>query len=130
MKSTLLVGIVGLALATTAPVSAHHSYGAYDQTRYVTIEGQLERVVFANPHVVLFVNTTDNQTFEAEWASINQLAKGGVTATSLKVGDRVVITGRPLQNAAEAKMSLLSEVRHVNDGWTWKRNAPPPTAGQ
>jgi Family of unknown function (DUF6152) len=130
MRLTVLVGIVGLALAATVSVAAHHSYSAYDQTRYVTVEGQLERVVFANPHVVLFVTTTERQTYEAEWASINQLAKGGVTATSLKAGDRVVITGRPLQNPTERKLSLLSQVHHVADGWTWKRNAPPPTAGQ
>jgi hypothetical protein len=130
MRLAMLAGIVGLALAATVSVAAHHSYGAYDQTRYVTVEGKLERVVFANPHVVLFVKTADNQRHEADWASINQLASGGVTASSLNAGDRVVITGRPLQNSAERKMSLLSEVRRVADGWTWKRNTPPPTAGQ
>ncbi len=47
------LAIVAAALLTGSSVLAHHSYGDILREQTVTIEGTLENILFANPHVVL-----------------------------------------------------------------------------
>jgi len=40
-----------LGALATLPAWAHHGWGAYDSTKLVVLDGQLESVSFQNPHV-------------------------------------------------------------------------------
>lgn len=56
----LLAGLLGLG-AVTLPAAAHHGFtGAYDATRPLYIEGTVEAVTLAYPHVEMTVSVPEN----------------------------------------------------------------------
>jgi len=52
----MLIATVAVVL-TAGAAYGHHSYGAYFEDQTVTIEGTIEAIRFANPHVVLTLRT-------------------------------------------------------------------------
>ena len=122
--SALLV----LALLITAPVFAHHSYGDIDRDRSITLSGTLDDITFANPHVMLRVRADDGVTYAVDWMNLTQLARMGVTKATLKVGERVTVTGNPHRDPWKKHVALLTEVTRPLDGWKWERYAPPVAA--
>jgi len=78
-----LVGVV--LLAGSAAVGAHHSYANFSD-KITSIEGTLEKVMFANPHVVLTIRT---KVYRA------------AIATALRVVS-IAASPRPLQRIATA----------------------------
>ncbi len=100
---------------------AHHSYARFLTDQTVSIEGDVESVSYVNPHVILRVRARDSFTYTAEWRSANQLARSGMTSSTLKVGDHVIVSGSPGRDATDHVMSLLKEVRRPADGWSWSR---------
>ena len=80
----------------SAPVYAHHSFpGSYLEDQNVTIQGELTQIVFRNPHsfVQLIVKERDGSLvrYAVEWVGASELGRQGVTATTLKNGDFVVM---------------------------------------
>jgi hypothetical protein len=124
MRSRLL----GLALAGTVAyggtsMSAHHSIAAvYRVDEQITIEGVLMTLVYRNPHSYLEVQAPDSSGRMRVWAvecgSREQLRRQSVTETTLKPGDRVIVTGEPGRDAAAWRLRLRSIVR-PSDGWRW-----------
>jgi thiamine monophosphate kinase len=53
-----------------------------------------------------------------EWGAAGQLAQQGVNSGSLKVGDKVAVTGSPGRNADDHRLRLRSITR-PSDGWKW-----------
>jgi len=82
------VRIAFLALAAAAASSGHHSYGDYFQDKTVSVEGDVERFLWMNPHAKLLIKTKDSVSYTAEWSAINRLTHDCVTRTSLKPGDQ------------------------------------------
>jgi len=82
---------------TGAPILAHHSIQAvYDSTKPVTVEGAIREFQFINPHPFLIVNVSEGgKTFEwrLEMDNRYELISEGMTAETLKAGDRVVANG-------------------------------------
>jgi hypothetical protein len=117
MRRILLTALT-IAVAVVATVRAHHGYADYFTTRAATIDGQIEEIAFANPHVVLKVRTKTG-TFTAIWDSPNTLLRRGVLVTTLHVGDRVLVTGSPSRNDFSHELALLSEIRRPSDNWSW-----------
>lgn len=123
MRRILLV-LLGAAVAGS-PIYAHHSFAAYyDESQIVSIEGQLLQFEYRNPHVVMVIAVKDErglvQTFTAEWRGINRLKGEGVTATTFKPGDYLILSGSPGRRAAERRLHLKGIQRPV-DGWQWGR---------
>jgi Family of unknown function (DUF6152) len=130
MARILGVTLGALAL-TAATVGAHHSYAAFDREHPVSIEGNISRVLYANPHVVMTVKAADGD-YTVEWLSFSQLARTPeAKATSLNVGDHVIVTARATKDRSEHRLSLVTDIRRPADGWSWSRpllGAPnPPT---
>ena len=114
--------LTGLAAALYAQVAyAHHSYGAYFEDRTVSIEGTVESIRFANPHVTFNLRTDDGDVYTAEWQNLIQLRHGNVGPTTLKAGDRVVVVASPPRDPSSRKITLLREIRRPVDGWLWRR---------
>ena len=124
MKQVGAVLIVGVALAAGTPLLAHHSFAAaYDAEHKVEIQGVMTELVWRNPHSFMKVDVTDKdgatKTWTLEWGSITQLAQNQITRTSLKPGDRLLITGQPARDSASPRV-LIQTVKRLSDGWEWK----------
>ena len=115
--------IVGAALLAASAAYAHHSYAAtYDVANEIKLEGRLVQFVYRNPHSFVHVQAPDRsgqpQRWAVEWAGTGQLAEAGVQRDTLKVGDQVVIVGRPSRVNGEYR-ALMVRLTRPSDGFTW-----------
>jgi hypothetical protein len=114
--------LIGLVLGAVN-LSAHHSYGAtYDVSKEVRLEGTLAQFVLRNPHSFVQILAPDEkgvmQRWSVEWAGTAQLNNQGVQRESLRVGDAIVIIGRPSRVRGEYR-ALMVSLRRPLDGFTW-----------
>jgi len=121
----LMILVGALVLAGTS--NAHHSFIAtYFDDRTQEIEGTVVQFLLRNPHSFLHVEAEDTdgvtQTWSIEWGAGNQLNGQGITSSSLRGGDHVVITGSPSRNPEDHRMRLLTLSRPA-DGLTWGRRS-------
>jgi hypothetical protein len=103
---------------------AHHSFTAtYDESGRMQIEGDVVQFLFRNPHSMIHVSAPDAagtvQRWAIEWAGVGTLSGEGVTRETLRIGDRVVVSGNPGRNPGDHRLRLLSIERPV-DGWKWQ----------
>jgi len=119
MSRALILTLTAICLTATV-ASAHHSYAAYDRDHPVSIEGEISQVLYANPHVILTVRTTDAE-YTVEWLSLYQVSRWIVAKGKLAVGDHIVLTGCALRDRTERRISLVTDIRRPSDGWTWSR---------
>ena len=88
------LGLCGLAV----PVGAHHSIGGeYDQEKPVEGSGVVTKVEWTNPHMRVYVDTTDDQGVVTSWnlelGSPNSVLRRGWTRSDIKVVDQISFTG-------------------------------------
>ena len=118
------VGVLLLLVASSAPVSGHHSFaGAYYESDSVTIEGDVVEFVYRAPHAWLYVTANDSQgrpqRFGAEWASPSRLERDGVEKDTFQPGDQVSITGSPGRNENAHQIHLKKVTRFTRGKWSW-----------
>src|SRR5215475_14070525 len=106
MRSRLAILIIALTLFAATAAFAHHSYGAtYDTSKEIKLEGKLVQFVYRNPHSFVHIQAPDSdgvmQRWSVEWSGTAQLDNQGMKRESLKVGDEVVIMGRPSRVTGE-----------------------------
>ena len=93
-----LLALVLLVIGAVVPADAHHSIsGVYDRNRPVTIAGVIAEFHFVNPHpfVTLNVDTGAGRpdVWRLEMDNRVELVDVGMTAETLKAGDRITVTG-------------------------------------
>ena len=118
--AVLIVAGVGLL---SGQAYAHHSISAtYLENQTVTIEGQLVQLLFRNPHSFMHVVVRERNgstvRYAVEWVGANQLGGQGVGRDTLKIGDRVVISGNPGRNSRDHLLRMLS-LHRPKDGFGW-----------
>jgi Family of unknown function (DUF6152) len=123
MRKLLLITVAAVLTAST--VSAHHSFAAtYETGKSITLEGSIVQFVYRNPHSFVHIDAPDasgvSQRWAVEWGGTTQLAQAGVKRDSLKVGDKVVISGRPSRVPGEYRV-LMVNLSRPSDGFTWGR---------
>ena len=59
------------------------------------------------------------KSWTLEWGSVSQLTQYSITRTSLKPGDKIVVTGQPARDSAAPRV-LIETVKRPADGWEWK----------
>ncbi len=107
-------------------VSAHHSFAAtYLEDQTVTIQGELVQFLFRNPHSFVHVNVTEKdgkvRRYAVEWGGAGQLGGQGVNSQTLKIGDKVVITGSPGRGyPSDARVRMVT-LKRLEDGFEWGR---------
>jgi hypothetical protein len=88
-----------LFFAVSLSVSGHHSNAEYDRSVVTEFEGEVSRVSWRNPHILLEVATTDESGQEVVWniegAAVSAQRRHGVTDGLIQVGDQVRIAGAP-----------------------------------
>ena len=119
----LFLSVLAAVLLTGVGAYAHHSYGAtYDTSKEVKLEGKLVQFVYRNPHSFVHVQAPDTsgvmQRWSIEWAGTAQLDNQGIKRESLKVGDMVVIMGRPSRVTGEYR-ALMVSLKRPSDGFSW-----------
>jgi Family of unknown function (DUF6152) len=117
ISALALLGVVSAA-------DAHHP-PHFDRCKLYTIEGDVQRIDWGNPHVKLSIKAADGTTYELVWRSIQQLSLAGVQKEAVRVGDHVVATGSKQADDGAHVSILLSELHTASDGLQWSQ----PTQG-
>jgi hypothetical protein len=115
--------ISALALLGLASSAGAHHPPRFDRCQLYTIEGDVQRIEWGNPHVKLSVKAADGMTYDLVWRSIQQLSLAGVQKEAVKVGDHVVATGSKRSDDAAHVSILLSEIHKASDGLEWSQPA-------
>ena len=123
MKGRVLLFVLVSTLAFGVAASGHHSLAAtYDANKEIRLEGRLIQFQFRNPHSFVHMEAPDEsgnmQRWAVEWGGAGQLGRQGVTRTTLKVGDSVIITGSPSRQP-EAHRVKMNTLHRLSDGFGW-----------
>jgi uncharacterized protein DUF6152 len=126
MKRTLILLAMTSALLFSISAYAHHSLGAtYDNNKEVKLDGKISDFLLRNPHSFLQVETTDKegnvQRWSLEWRGVGQLGQQGITRSTLRIGDDVVVTMNP-SRTKEDHRGVLKTLHRKSDGFGWGTN--------
>ena len=97
-KLMIVVASVGVLMASTLSVSAHHSFSAeFDQAKPVTLEGKVAMMEWVNPHSWLHIDVTNADGSVVRWkiegGSPSVLLRKGWNRDSLPPGLKVKVVG-------------------------------------
>jgi hypothetical protein len=96
---------VGILLATTLPLLAHHSFAAeFDGSKKITLEGKVVQLEMVNPHSWIHFDVTNAdgkvERWKAEGGSPSVLLRLGWNRDTLPVGTKIKISGSPSKDGA------------------------------
>lgn len=105
---------IGL-LACSALASAHHAFApVYDASKIVTVAGVVTTFRLINPHAQMSIDVTDDAgkvvTWNVEFDGRLNLTNAGWTDDTIKVGERLSVTGNPTHTGS-SRMFFASLVR-------------------
>jgi Family of unknown function (DUF6152) len=102
MRRYWISAVVAAAVVSGGQALAHHSGAMFDMTKIVTISGTVQQFNWTNPHSsfkVLVANATGTEdVWAVEMGGPNNLIREGWKRTTLKPGDKVTVTVRPLRD--------------------------------
>ena len=105
IETALLAAAALAATSVTARVGAHHSTAIYDSENPIELAGTVVEWQFVNPHVFIVLEVVDGATGEKKHWSLEGgntagLFRRGWTPNTLKAGDAIMLTVRPLRSGA------------------------------
>jgi len=93
-----------LACAAAAPAAAHHSTAIYDSDNPIELAGTVVEWQFVNPHCFIILEVMDaagaKKVWSLEGGNTAGLFRRGWTPETLKPGDKIMITVRPLRSGS------------------------------
>lgn len=126
-KSRLVLTVLS-AMTLQVQADAHHSFAMFDQTKTVTIKGQVAQFQWTNPHAFIELSVANDGGGADRWSielnSPNNLTRQGWRRSSLKAGETVTVTLNPLRNGKKGGLfkkvvfadgHALSDVRPAGD---------------
>jgi len=115
--------VAGALVAASVTASAHHGYsGFFDpKEKTVAVEGDLESLVYGNPHVVMKIRAADSTLYTATWQSAYWVERqAGVSRSTFHAGDHLIVVGVPSRDPVSREVTRLREVQRPRDGWAWR----------
>ena len=98
----------GLSLGLSGLALAHHSFAAFDVTTQKEITGTVKKFDYTNPHTWVWLDVPNDHggvdTWGFEGMSPNYLGRRGWTRATLKPGDKLTITYRPMKDGEKGGM--------------------------
>ena len=96
------LSVLDLFLAAAVTVSAHHAAAGIDRTTTKELKGTIKAFSWQNPHSWMEVDVPNEQgkivTWTVEMTAPSYLVRAGWKASTVKPGDEVVVSVRPLKN--------------------------------
>ena len=97
-----LLSAVAILLFAVASVSAHHAAAGIDRTTTKELKGTIKAFSWQNPHSWMEVDVAGPDgklvTWTVEMTAPSYLVRAGWKASTVKPGDEVRVTVRPLKN--------------------------------
>ena len=111
-------------LAAALPAAAHHSFAAeYDAQKPIKLTGTVTKVEWMNPHIYYYIDAKDEggkmTNFAVEGGTPNQLYRQGWRKDSLRVGDKITVSGfraKNGNNVVNGRMVILADGTRVFGG--------------
>jgi len=113
MKSTakaIVSGTVAITfvLLIANSATAHHSFVAFNMNDQKTVTGTVKQVEWTNPHIWIWIDVPNDkgvaELYGFEGMSPNFLERRNWTRTTLKAGEKITITYRPLRDGKNGGM--------------------------
>jgi uncharacterized protein DUF6152 len=108
--------VTGFCLALASAVWAHHSQSEYDLRGKVEVAGTVTKVEWRSPHAWIYVDAMNDKGETVNWSfelpSPVTLMRRGWTRDSLKVGDRIKVSGAPAKNFPA--IAIANSIRDAN----------------
>ena len=105
--------IAGLVTAGS-PLLAHHSFAAFDMSKEQTITGVVSRFDWTNPHTFIWVDVMNDKGVTESWAiegmSPNYLGRRGWSKNSVKPGEKITLSIRPLKEGKTGGMFIRAQI--------------------
>ena len=114
----IAVSLLLILLVVSSPASAHHSFDAeYNTNRPVTLTGRAVKLLWQNPHTLLYVDVLDAKTsrtksWTIELGSISNLTRLGWTRNSVKPGQEITVKG--IRALSQENKALALEISFPN----------------
>ncbi len=121
--------LAALTFVAAVPLLAHHSFSLeFDATKWVSFQGVVTKVEWVNPHVYVYLDVKEGPTRVVNWvfegAGPIALERRGWNRNTLKIGDRITVTGYRAKDdvhVASAREVVLADGRKMiaaspNDG--------------
>ena len=93
-----------LAGAVSHTAAAHHSTAIYDSDNPIELSGTVVEWQFVNPHCFIILEVADAAGVKKVWSleggNTAGLFRRGWTPNTLKAGDEIVVTVRPLRSGS------------------------------
>jgi hypothetical protein len=122
MAMTRMLVLLALVGASSASLSAHHSFAAeFDASKAIRVTGTLTKVEWTNPHIYFYLDAKDEQGNAVRWTcesgAPGALSRRGFKRGDLKLGDTIVVDGYRAKNGAnlvDARRVTLADGRIVS----------------
>jgi DNA/RNA endonuclease YhcR with UshA esterase domain len=113
-----IAGSLLLVALAAGQALAHHSWTSeYDVNKPLTITGVVTKVEWTNPHVHIYLDSTDGSGTVTAWnfemASVLSLERGGWSRRTINLGDTLTIDG--FGGRAVTERAIASAIK-TNDG--------------
>ncbi|MGI9272991.1 MAG: DUF6152 family protein [Woeseiaceae bacterium] len=100
LLATMLAGLLGFSA-----VNAHHSFAAtFQEGSEIAVEGVVTNFSFKNPHILIYLDVTDESGAVTNWMSEGGAAtlmrNAGWSRDTFKPGDHVRISGNPTHDGS------------------------------
>ncbi|HME99261.1 MAG TPA: DUF6152 family protein [Terriglobia bacterium] len=114
------IAVLAVVIAWGIPATAHHSQAFYfDTTKAITLEGEIVRVEWINPHILVFMQSKNEkgemETWTIEGSSPNNALRRVGLKEKLQPGTAVSIRAHPSRNPLYLNDALTVLVTRPDD---------------